>query len=538
MDPPFAVRIVTADFYMAKPVSGFDVGYSDFRCSPVRHVPVIRIYGATPAGQRTCLHIHGVFPYVYVSCEDVWQTSSEFMHHLSSSVDRALHLCLDRGTRTPEHAVYKIVPVSGIPFYGYHEEEKLFLKIYLYNPFMTTRVVKLLQSGAVMNRPFQPHEAHIPYLLQFFIDYNLYGMSFIELAIVKFRLPLTPGSDQFCSASLFSSDDKSSELDSQRRQVWREANVSKEIILPANVSRQSVCELEVDAVAADILNRRKIGRGTLANPGLAAVWEDERQRRKQKGESSQISHPLSLERKLIEDFEIESNWKKKLHQIIERHMEQIVNDPCRKTETADAVRNEDSFSLSCASQVENHLSQINQELMGSDSVMYEEEGIVDEEVIQQVLEISQSQPAYSQRVDSETVRLLANLDQLQQVSQSGSQSPANESDIIDGSFPIDQSWESSLNFSQMQHNLSQMVKNSARVLSQTTSESGLASVNRTIESHCIEELLGCGAHIDDEQELSDLVNAVVEEEAESLAMSQCGTWIDKIEENKTCSLQF
>ena len=34
--------------------------------------------------------------------------------------------------------------------------------------------------------------------------------------------------------------------------------------------------------------------------------------------------------------------------------------------------------------------------MGSDSVMYEEEGIVDEEVIQQVLEISQSQPAYSQ----------------------------------------------------------------------------------------------------------------------------------------------
>ena len=114
MDPPFAVRIVTADFYMAKPVSGFDVGYSDFRCSPVRHVPVIRIYGATPAGQRTCLHIHGVFPYVYVSCEDVWQTSSEFMHHLSSSVDRALHLCLDRGTRTPEHAVYKIVPVSGM----------------------------------------------------------------------------------------------------------------------------------------------------------------------------------------------------------------------------------------------------------------------------------------------------------------------------------------------------------------------------------------------------------------------------------------
>ena len=28
------------------------------------------------------------------------------------------------------------------------------------------RVVSLLQNGAVMNKVFQPHEAHIPYLLQ------------------------------------------------------------------------------------------------------------------------------------------------------------------------------------------------------------------------------------------------------------------------------------------------------------------------------------------------------------------------------------
>lgn len=30
-----------------------------------------------------------------------------------------------------------------------------------------------------MNQEFQPHEAHVPFNLQFFIDYNLYGMNFI-----------------------------------------------------------------------------------------------------------------------------------------------------------------------------------------------------------------------------------------------------------------------------------------------------------------------------------------------------------------------
>lgn len=38
-----------------------------------------------------------------------------------------------------------------------------------------------------MNKSYQPHEGHIPYLLQLFIDYNLYGMNLVNLAAVKFR---------------------------------------------------------------------------------------------------------------------------------------------------------------------------------------------------------------------------------------------------------------------------------------------------------------------------------------------------------------
>lgn len=48
-----------------------------------------------------------------------------------------------------------------------------------------------------MNKSYQPHEAHIPYLLQLFIDYNLYGMNLINLAAVKFRKARRKSKDFF-----------------------------------------------------------------------------------------------------------------------------------------------------------------------------------------------------------------------------------------------------------------------------------------------------------------------------------------------------
>jgi len=55
----FSLRIVTTDHYMSAPIEGLDVCYNEYRGCDVIKVPVIRIYGVTPAGiylpqLRTC----------------------------------------------------------------------------------------------------------------------------------------------------------------------------------------------------------------------------------------------------------------------------------------------------------------------------------------------------------------------------------------------------------------------------------------------------------------------------------------------------
>jgi hypothetical protein len=48
----FSERIVTADYYMASPLQGLDICQSPLTQVPVKKVPVVRVFGATPAGKR------------------------------------------------------------------------------------------------------------------------------------------------------------------------------------------------------------------------------------------------------------------------------------------------------------------------------------------------------------------------------------------------------------------------------------------------------------------------------------------------------
>lgn len=111
----------------------------------------------------------------------------------------------------------------------------------------------------MLNQSLQPHEAHIPFILQFMMDYNLYGMSLINLKDVKHR-------------QLLYTESREHSLNLPDSQTY----------LPASVARQSTCKLEVDAHASAIL-RQEIQNGLDLNPGIAAIWNDENCRREAKG---------------------------------------------------------------------------------------------------------------------------------------------------------------------------------------------------------------------------------------------------------------
>ncbi|KAK9875165.1 hypothetical protein WA026_005957 [Henosepilachna vigintioctopunctata] len=256
-----SVKIFDVDFYMCPPVQNLDITFSQFRGCAVHQVPVIRIFGSTFEGKKICVHVHGVFPYFFIPYDGT-EASNGLMYKIASNLDRAINISLGQASSNTQH-VYKMTLVSGIPFYGYHSKKHQFFKVYLYNPMFIKRANNLLFNEAILGKLYQPHETHLNFTLQFMIDYNLHGMSNIILSEVKYR---------------------------------RELNVddcNDEEVL----AKVSLCELECDTLGENIFNRKEVESGNLAaNPGIAALWEDEQQRRRNKNEDSQLPHYLSLDK--------------------------------------------------------------------------------------------------------------------------------------------------------------------------------------------------------------------------------------------------
>ncbi|KAH8661863.1 hypothetical protein BX600DRAFT_382546 [Xylariales sp. PMI_506] len=282
----FRVRLNCIDHYQAVPTKYDPQLRNDVRVSQLGkepRIPVIRVFGSTETGQKVCAHIHGSLPYIYVEYNGNLNPDDvgAYIYRLHLSIDHALAVSYRRSAYS-ENAkfVARITLCKGVPFYGFHVGYRFYLKIYMLNPLVMTRLAELLQQGVIMKRKFQPYEAHLQYLLQFMTDYNLYGCAYIEARKACFRAPIPMHQENDISPHHWNSQSVSA------------AFVTDDPSLP----RVSHCSIEVDICVQDILNRHEIKErqlhhdfierihGPPANMKLvhsmAGLWKDETRRRK------------------------------------------------------------------------------------------------------------------------------------------------------------------------------------------------------------------------------------------------------------------
>ncbi|ORX94591.1 ribonuclease H-like protein, partial [Basidiobolus meristosporus CBS 931.73] len=289
--PIFSCRIVNIDFELVRP-GPYDIQRTNVHPDiSLEKVPVIRIFGSTENGHKTCIHIHQAFPYFYIEYKGDLKldTLRNFCIQLATSINHAVAVSLnkDPNLKVKNQYVLAVLPIKGVPFYGYYKGHRCFLKIYLYpyvNPNIVSRVAELLQMGAIMGTIFQPYDAHIPFLLQFFVDYNLYGMNYIHLDDM---VPRVKSHGQYIADVACYAQTLTMHYMYTEKQPWDDSVMAKE----------TVCEMEVDTVVGNILylmllltlhtyrthselyddqvNARLVH-------SLHALWQDEEGRRKER----------------------------------------------------------------------------------------------------------------------------------------------------------------------------------------------------------------------------------------------------------------
>lgn len=227
--------------------------------------------------------------------------------------------------------------------YGYHSSMQPFARITVFNPLHVSKCAQLLSTGRVLGKRFQPFQVHIPYLLQFLVDYRLYGMGWLKLQTCAPRPPVLGEQYGTCSDSrqtpypscnsavcfpyriplhpkmvhqlLFNGKKQTDENNEKERlseELHKHGVSYKENFDPAKMPssarfreknnpyfkpRSSYCQLEVDTWASDIVTNASSqvacanspSRGSrsqevpdfMAVSSLGALWKDEVARRKQ-----------------------------------------------------------------------------------------------------------------------------------------------------------------------------------------------------------------------------------------------------------------
>ena len=109
----FSCRIFHCEYYLSTPLDNFDVSFSEFRGKPVKYCPVIRLFGSTACGRKSCVHIHGVFPYLLIGLDgQKTAVTHQYLRYLTRSIDLALQVSF--GASRDASYVFKITVVEAM----------------------------------------------------------------------------------------------------------------------------------------------------------------------------------------------------------------------------------------------------------------------------------------------------------------------------------------------------------------------------------------------------------------------------------------
>eukprot|EP00980_Cylindrotheca_fusiformis_P005461 scaffold1169_cov120-Cylindrotheca_fusiformis.AAC.11 len=230
--------------------------------------------------------------------------------------------------------IRSVTVVEGRGFYTYCNGPPCpFLRVEYYDPQVRWKVKMLLERGLEVPRSFHPdprqydrndtdedllkfhcYEAHIPYTMQFFKDWNLAGMSYIHVRAAKIR-----GKVGTFSREYYSQKARDSSIAFHENDVFLPSNTpalclweadynssDKAETLAKRTKKISSCDVEMDCSVNDILNRDSVIKTMLeeekdeihwrAVPSLQEIWKEERDRMRRLlgAQHELVSKPLSL----------------------------------------------------------------------------------------------------------------------------------------------------------------------------------------------------------------------------------------------------
>ncbi|KAG8688934.1 DNA polymerase zeta [Ceratobasidium sp. 423] len=172
---PLKVQITNIDWSLVRSGSLDNTRFS--RC------PVIRIFGISSTGEKSCVHVHQVYPYFYIPYDGPMapEEVGRYIRSLTQALNRAIAISLKRNPLEARY-VRAVILVKGVHFYGFHCSYSPFLKVIMADPGLVQRAATVLRSGAVMRQKIQTYETHISYIMQFMCDFGLYGCGWLEFS--------------------------------------------------------------------------------------------------------------------------------------------------------------------------------------------------------------------------------------------------------------------------------------------------------------------------------------------------------------------